>query len=62
MANKNDEKIYMYADGFFLIFILFFFFAIEHLQKALITTSSENVPEFQSSVYKRKYPLFKQNV
>ena len=37
--------------------------AITHLQKAPITASSENVPDFLSSAYMRKYyHLFKQNV
>ena len=34
-----------------------------HLQNALITASSENVPNSQSSAFRRKYyHLFKQNV
>ena len=37
--------------------------AISHLQKAPITAGSENVPDSQSSAYRRKrYHLFKQNV
>ena len=36
--------------------------AIAHLQKALITASSENVTDSQSSAYMRKHNLFTQNV
>ena len=37
--------------------------AIAHLQKAPITACSENVPDSQSSAYRRKcYHLFKENV
>ena len=42
------EKIYV--DGFGVGF-----FAITHLQKAPITANSENVPDSQSSAYRRKY-------
>ena len=38
------------------------FSAIVHLQMASITASSENVPDSQSTAYRRKYyHLFKQN-
>ena len=39
------------------------FYTIAHLQKASITPVSENLPDSQSSAYRRKhYHLFKQNV
>ena len=34
------------------------FFAIAHLQKAYITASSKNVPDSQSSAYRRKCLMF----
>ena len=46
----------IYVDGFV-------FSSIAHLHKAPITASLENVPDSQSSAYRRKYyHLIKQNV